>query len=75
MRRKKANYKTAALVVGRHVLKDPTAADDDQSSVGTREECEGGKGHKGRSRLFYPPMPEHNNFTNMRVFMVDSHFM
>ena len=53
-------------MVGRHVLKDPTAADDDQSSVGTREECEGGKGHKGRSRRpFHPPMPEPNNFTNV----------
>ena len=36
-----------ASVAGQHVLKDPTAADDDQSSVETREECEGGKGHKG----------------------------
>ena len=34
-----------------HVLKDPVAHDstayDDQSSEETREECEGGKGHKG----------------------------
>lgn len=35
--------------LSQHVLKDPTGADDDQWSEETREECEGGKGHKGRT--------------------------
>ena len=37
------------LWLSQHVLKDPTGADDDQWSEETREECEGGKGHKGRT--------------------------